>query len=189
MYERPCIVDDSKNSLKISIFTSVARRQCNKWNHKKKSHSWSLLSVPYFQTPICIFEVTGWLPRRHWCKETKQRSPRKHWRRIEICFVADFFGAWLQRLQSTCVSVFVEILHSLQCKIFKYTFLGQYTMKCWDFFSLSKIQQPAWLQLDHRKLGPSEMRLFWPLYHKTEKHSFKCDLLLWKTVIRVFIEF
>ena len=31
---------------------------------------------------------------------------------------------------NTCVSAFVEILHSLQCKIFKYTFLGQYPMKC-----------------------------------------------------------
>ena len=30
----------------------------------------------------------------------------------------------------TCVSAFVEILHILQCKIFKYTFLGQYPMKC-----------------------------------------------------------
>ena len=30
---------------------------------------------------------------------------------------------------STCVSAFVEILQSLHCKIFKYTFLGQYQMK------------------------------------------------------------
>ena len=29
----------------------------------------------------------------------------------------------------TCVSAFVEILWSLHCKIFKYTFLGQFPMK------------------------------------------------------------
>ena len=63
-------------------------------SYKEESFMIASLCVPHFQTPICIFEVTGWLPRRHWCKETKQRSPRKHWRRIEICFVADFFGAW-----------------------------------------------------------------------------------------------
>ena len=90
----------------------------------------------------------------------------------------------------TCVSAFVEILQSLHCKIFKYTFLGQYQMKPWDFFFLCKIQPPAWLQLAHKKLGPPGMRLFRPLYPQTEKkHSFKCDLLLWKTLIRVSIEF
>ena len=89
----------------------------------------------------------------------------------------------------TCVSAFVEILQSLQCKIFQYTFLGQYPMKSWDFFFLCKIQQPAWLQLSHRKLGPPGMRLFRLLYPKTEKPSFKCDILLWKTLIRVSIEF
>ena len=60
---------------------------------------------------------------------------------------------------STCVSAFVEILQSLQCKILQYTFLRQYPMQFQDFFSLCQIRQPAWLQLDHRKLGPSEMRL------------------------------
>ena len=89
----------------------------------------------------------------------------------------------------TCVSAFVEIPQSLHCKIFKYTFLGQYPMKSWDFFFLCKIQQPAWLQLSHRKLGPPGMRLFRLLYPKTEKPSFKCDILLWKTLIRVSIEF
>ena len=59
----------------------------------------------------------------------------------------------------TRVSGFVEILQSLQCKIFQYSFLGQYPMKFQDFFFLCQIEQPAWLQLDHRKLGPSEMRL------------------------------
>ena len=49
MYERPCIVDDSKNSLKISIFPFVARRQC-KLNHTKKSHLSLLLCVfPIFR--------------------------------------------------------------------------------------------------------------------------------------------
>ena len=69
----------------------------------------------------------------------------------------------------TCVSAFVEILQSLQCKIFKYTFFGQYPMKFWDFFSLCKISHPVWLQLDHKKLGPSELRFFRPLYPKTER--------------------
>ena len=32
-------------------------------------------------------------------------------------------------------------------------------MKFQDFFFLCQIEQPAWLQLDHRKLGPSEIRL------------------------------
>ena len=29
IYERPCIVDDSKNSRKISIFTFIGGRKCN----------------------------------------------------------------------------------------------------------------------------------------------------------------
>ena len=89
---------------------------------------------------------------------------------------------------NTCVSAFVEIPQSPHCKIFKYTFLKQYPMKSWDFFFLCKIQQPAWLQLSHRKLGPPGMRLFRLLYPKTEKPSFKCDILLWKTLTRVSIE-
>ena len=59
----------------------------------------------------------------------------------------------------TCVSAFLEILLSLQCKIFQYTFLEQYPMEFQDFFSLCQIQQLTLLQLDHRKLGPSEIRL------------------------------
>ena len=79
---------------------------------------------------------------------------------------------------ATRVSAFHEILQSLQCKIVQYTFLGQYLIKLRDFFSQCKIPHPAWLQLDHNKLGPLGMRLFRPLYYKTEKHSFKCDILL-----------
>ena len=77
----------------------------------------------------------------------------------------------------TCVSAFVEILQSLQCKIFQYTFLGQYPMKFQDFFSLCQIRQPAWLQLDHRKLGPSEMRLLPDpciIKQKKEKKTLSC---------------
>ena len=59
----------------------------------------------------------------------------------------------------TCVSAFVEILLSLQCKIFQYTFLRDYPIKFQDFVSLCQIQQLAWLQIDHRKLGLSKMRL------------------------------
>ena len=69
---------------------------------------------------------------------------------------------WIElgsKLGNTCVSAFVEILLSLQCKIFQYTFLEQYPMEFQDFFSLCQIQQLTLLQLDHRKLGPSETRL------------------------------
>ena len=45
----------------------------------------------------------------------------------------------------TCVSAFVEILQSLQCKIFQYSFLRQYPMKAQDVFPLCQIQQLAWL--------------------------------------------
>ena len=38
------------------------------------------------------------------------------------------------RKHITCVSTFVEIHQSLQCKIFQYTFLRQYPMKFQDFF-------------------------------------------------------
>ena len=57
----------------------------------------------------------------------------------------------------TCCA-FREILQSLQCESVQYTFLGQYPIKLEDFFSLCKISHPAWLQHDHKKLGPSEMR-------------------------------
>ena len=43
MYERPCIVDDSKNSLKISIFTLAVRWQCE-WNH-----CFSVMWIPHFR--------------------------------------------------------------------------------------------------------------------------------------------
>ena len=65
---------------------------------------------------------------------------------------------WYFALQCTCVSPFIEILLSLQCKIFQYTFLEQYPMEFQDFFSLCQIQQLTSLQLDHIKLGPSKMR-------------------------------
>jgi hypothetical protein len=65
-------------------------------------------------------------------------------------------------------------------------------MKFQDFFSLCQIQQSAWLQLDHRKLGPSEMRLLSDpciiKLKKKKKHAFMCDMLLWKTFFRVSIE-
>ena len=83
----------------------------------------------------------------------------------------------------TRFSAFVEILQSLQCKIFQYTFLWHYPLKFQDFFSLCQIQQQARLQLDHRKLGPSEMGLLWPKYHKTQKCDFMCDILLWKSFL------
>ena len=76
-------------------------------------------------------------------------------------------------LKPTRVSAFREILQSLQCKIVQYTFLGQNPIKLQDFFSQCKIPHPAWLQLDHKKLGPSWMRLFRPLYYKTEKTLFQ----------------
>ena len=76
-------------------------------------------------------------------------------------------------LTGTRVSAFREILQSLQCKIVQYTFLGQYLIKLQDFFSQCKIPHPAWLQLDHNKLGLSGMRLFSPQYHKTEKTLFQ----------------
>ena len=44
-----------------------------------------------------------------------------------------------RKLRSTAVSAFVEILQSLQCKIFQYSFLGQYPMKFQDFFFLCQI--------------------------------------------------
>ena len=39
-------------------------------------------------------------------------------------------------------------------------------MNFWDFFSLFKIQHPAWLPLDHKKLKPSDMRLWDPCIMK-----------------------
>ena len=88
----------------------------------------------------------------------------------------------ISKLVITCVNAFVEILQSLQCKIFQYSFLGQYPMKFQDFFFLCQIEQPAWLQLDHRKLRPSEMRLLSEpciiKLKKKRKFAFMCDMLL-----------
>ena len=88
----------------------------------------------------------------------------------------------MNEYRSTRVSAFVEILQSLQCKIFQYSFLGQYPMKFQDFFFLCQIEQPAWLQLDHRKLGPSKMRLLSePCIIKLKmkkKFDFMYDMLL-----------
>ena len=81
-----------------------------------------------------------------------------------------------------CVNSVIENPLSQQCKIFQYKYLWQYSITFWDFFSLRHIQQPAWFQLDHRKLGQSGMRLFRSLYCKTEKHSLKFDILLWKNI-------
>ena len=75
----------------------------------------------------------------------------------------------------TCVNSVIEIPLSLQCKIVQYKFLWQYPMKFQDFLSMCQVHLLAWLQLDHRKLGPSEMRFFRPLYHRTEKHALKCE--------------
>ena len=93
----------------------------------------------------------------------------------KICHVEKFFHVTdchvekflrMTDFSTTCVSAFVEILQSLQCKIFQYTFLRKYLMKFWDFFSLFKIQHPAWLPLDHKKLKPSDVRLWDPCIMK-----------------------
>ena len=98
---------------------------------------------------------------------------------------------WVSRY--TCVSAFIEILLSLQCKIFQYTFLEQYPMKFQDFFFLCQIEWPAWLKHDHRKLGPSKMRLLSePCIIKLKmkkKFDFMYDMLLWKTFYRVSAEY
>ena len=83
----------------------------------------------------------------------------------------------------TCVNSGTEIPHSLQCKIFQYTFCWQYHMKVHDFFSLCKIHQPAWIQVDRRNVGAPEMGLFRPLYHKTEKTRSH----VWYTALKTFL--
>ena len=92
-------------------------------------------------------------------------------------------------LQSTCVSAFVEIHQSWQCKIFQYTFLRQYPNTFWYFLSLCKIQQSALRQLDYKKLGPSEMRFSDPYVMKLKKHALVWHIHLWKTLTSKFIEF
>ena len=55
-------------------------------------------------------------------------------------------------------------------------------MKFQDFFFLCQIEQPAWRQLDHRKLGPSKMRLLSEPYiiklKMKKKFDFMYDMLL-----------
>ena len=55
-------------------------------------------------------------------------------------------------------------------------------MKFQDFFFLCQIEQPAWLKLDHRKLGPSKMRLLSELciikLKMKKKFAFMYDMLL-----------
>ena len=102
-------------------------------------------------------------------------------------FILNFLNS--SSIFCTCVNSVIEIPLSLQCKTVQYKFLWQYLMKFQEFFSLCQVQQPAWLQLDHKKLGPSEMRFFRTLCHKTEKHARVCDIMLWKTLIRVSMNF
>ena len=74
MYDRPCIVDDSRNSLKISIFTkegsSVGRRLRITIVFRHFTQFW---------TQISLGSLDDWLVGTG-DGETKQRSPRKHWR-------------------------------------------------------------------------------------------------------------
>ena len=60
-------------------------------------------------------------------------------------------------------------------------------MEVQDFFSLCKIYHPAWIQVDRKSVGPSEMRLFTPPYLKTKKHSLMREILLCKVTFKVFI--
>ena len=61
-------------------------------------------------------------------------------------------------------------------------------MEVQDFFSLCRIYQPVWIQVDHRNVELSELWLFSPLYHKIGKHAFRAELFLWQIFFRVFIE-
>ena len=61
-------------------------------------------------------------------------------------------------------------------------------MEVHDFFSLFKIYHPAWIQVDRRNVEQSELWLFRPLYHKTGKHAFRSEIILWQILFRVFIE-
>ena len=56
------------------------------------------------------------------------------------------------------------------------------------FFSLCKIYHPTWIQVDRRNVEQSELWLFRPLYHKTGKHAFRSEIILWQILFRVFIE-
>ena len=94
------------------------------------------------------------------------------WLKLAICAKLEKLPKnflWSCIRVGTCVSAFREIHQSLQCKIFQYTFFRQYPMKFWDSFSLCKIQEPAWLQLDHKKFKPSEVRCSGPYIMKLKK--------------------
>ena len=71
IYERPCIVDDSKNSRKISIFTDgVAFKGGERWNYRCL-----VFSTLYGSSYSNILQVQ--MPRRHWGPRwggAKQRS-------------------------------------------------------------------------------------------------------------------
>ena len=63
----------------------------------------------------------------------------------------------------TCDNSGIEIPMSLQCKILQYKILWQLPMEVKDIFSLCKMYHPAWIQVDHRNLRLSEIKLFWPM--------------------------
>ena len=88
----------------------------------------------------------------------------------------------------TYVNSGIEILLSLQCKILQYKIIWQLPMEVQDFFYLCKIYHPAWIQVDRRNVQQSELWLYRPLYHKTEKHALRCEIILWQISFRVFIE-
>ena len=56
-------------------------------------------------------------------------------------------------------------------------------------FSCARFNSLVGYNLLTKKLGPPGIRLFRPLYSKTEERSFKCNILLWKILTRVSIEF
>ena len=54
---------------------------------------------------------------------------------------------------------FLKSCRAYNVKSFSTVFLDNILLKFQDFFFLCQNKQPTWLQLDHRKLGPSKMRL------------------------------
>ena len=88
----------------------------------------------------------------------------------------------------TCVNSGIEIPLSQHCKILQYKIIWQLPMEVQDFFYLCKIYHPAWIQVDRRNVEQSELWLFRPLYHKTGKHAFRSEIILWQILFRVFIE-
>ena len=87
-----------------------------------------------------------------------------------------------------CVNSGIEIPLGVQCKILQHKILWQFPMEVQDFFSLCKIHQPVWIQVDHRNKESSELWLFRPLYNKIGKHAFRAEFFLWQIFFRVFIE-